>query len=157
MFDTVFTCLDQVCMYIAKLAFRQLSCGCFSQCIYVSNDIFWKRREEYSMNNQRIPLHMLIHAVSCVVVQAAKAWWGKESDEKVKNQLSRRPKEGCSITPLAASAFRSNWILFRKIYDKYESLADKRWTREEVSHLNGRTAKPTMFSWRRQPLEEEIC
>lgn len=62
-------------------------------------------------------------------------------EQKVNNQLSRRPKGGCRITPLAASAFRSNWVLFRTIYDLYESRTGKRWSREEVSDLNHTTTQ----------------
>lgn len=62
-------------------------------------------------------------------------------EQKVNNQLSRRPKEGCRITPLAASAFRSNWVLFRNIYDLYESRTGKRWSRKEVSDLNRTTTQ----------------
>eukprot|EP00903_Cladosiphon_okamuranus_P019883 g18275.t1 len=70
------------------------------------------------------------------LVQAAKDMWGEgsESEEKVKNQFSCRPK-GCQITPLAAAAFRSNWVLFRKIYDLYESCKKDRWTRKELRRV----------------------
>lgn len=65
--------------------------------------------------------------------------WGEgseESEEKVIKHLSGRGRQ-CRITPLAASAFRSNWVLFRKIYDLYETRTKNRWTREEVRDNNG--------------------
>lgn len=72
-----------------------------------------------------------------IVTQAANDKWGERSEQteaKVTKYLSGRPN-GCRVTPLAASAFRSNWVLFRKIYDLYESRTGKRWSREEVSNV----------------------
>ena len=38
-----------------------------------------------------------------------------------------------AITPLGAAALRSNWVLFRLLYDLYETLRQGRWSREEVN------------------------
>ncbi|CAM9300686.1 unnamed protein product, partial [Ascophyllum nodosum] len=45
-----------------------------------------------------------------------------------------------AITPLGAAALRSNWVLFRLLYDLYETLRQGRWSREEV--LNQLPDKP---------------
>ncbi|CAN0376362.1 unnamed protein product, partial [Ascophyllum nodosum] len=50
-----------------------------------------------------------------------------------------------AVTPLGAAALRSNWVLFRLLYDMYETLRKGRWSREEV--LNQLPAKvPRSFS-----------
>lgn len=36
-------------------------------------------------------------------------------------------------TPLVGAALSNNWVLFEMVYDKYEWLKGKKWTREEVS------------------------
>lgn len=38
-----------------------------------------------------------------------------------------------SSTPLTGAVLSSNWILFETIYDKYERLMGKKWSRDEVS------------------------
>ncbi|CAM9102556.1 unnamed protein product, partial [Hapterophycus canaliculatus] len=65
---------------------------------------------------------------------AARDKWDKEPDKsehKVNKYLSAQTK-GSRIAPLAASAFRSNWVMFRKIYDLYESRTGRRWPRHKI-------------------------
>lgn len=132
-FETVYGCLVQVCS--ANL--------CQVLCLNVDSRRLGRVAEaegEYGiMGSTFVPI---VQIPSHIVVQAAEDMrdeGGEEisSEDKVNNQLSRRPK-GSRITPLAAAAFRSNWFLFRKIYDLYETRTGKRWSRAEVSNLNGR-------------------
>ncbi|CAM9784847.1 unnamed protein product, partial [Scytosiphon promiscuus] len=68
------------------------------------------------------------------VVKAARNKWDTDlvkSNLKVSKYLSA-PTRGSRISPLAASAFRSNWVLFQEIYDRYESRTGGRWSRENI-------------------------
>ena len=56
-------------------------------------------------------------------VQRAGRWSDSRSD-----MLSAK-----AVTPLGAAALRSNWVLFRLLYDMYETLRKGRWSREEVN------------------------
>eukprot|EP00752_Nemacystus_decipiens_P009021 g8052.t1 len=67
----------------------------------------------------------------CLEQAAVGRWPEHERKGKLIKHLIGRWKD-CRITPLAASAFRSNWILFQKIYDLYESLSEDRWSRNDV-------------------------
>lgn len=35
-------------------------------------------------------------------------------------------------TPLVGAVLSSNWVLFEAIYDKYECLTGRKWSRDEV-------------------------
>lgn len=51
------------------------------------------------------------------------------------NSISKRTEESEScdrFPPLVGATFSSNWILFRKVYDLYEEVAEQRWDRENV-------------------------
>lgn len=37
-----------------------------------------------------------------------------------------------SSTPLAGAALSGNWVLFQRVYDMYECLTGRRWSRDEV-------------------------
>lgn len=37
-----------------------------------------------------------------------------------------------AVSPLGAAALRSNWVLFRLLYDLYETFRQERWSRDEV-------------------------
>lgn len=54
------------------------------------------------------------------------------------------------ITPLAAAAFRSNWVLFRKIYDEYENRTDQRWPRDKVRFSSSKTEDSCLLLDERQ-------
>lgn len=45
---------------------------------------------------------------------------------------STRTTARSSSTPLAGAVLSGNWVLFKRIYDMYESLPNQRWSREEV-------------------------
>eukprot|EP00903_Cladosiphon_okamuranus_P014652 g13586.t1 len=53
-----------------------------------------------------------------------------EAPRKVYDLLS--PPASAHISPLVGAAFSSNWILFREVYDSYEKMTNKRWSRNHV-------------------------
>lgn len=38
-------------------------------------------------------------------------------------------------TPLVGAVLSSNWVLFEAIYDKYEGLTRRKWSRDEVREI----------------------
>lgn len=73
--------------------------------------------------------------------QAAKEAYGADEAAKAKqavlDHMSKRKgtddKEDVKYTPLCIAAFRSNWALFRRIYDEFERRDGGRWPRDLVS------------------------
>ena len=75
--------------------------------------------------------------------QASTCFSGEADDNKAEEKASEQflgrsmplaPEK--TSTPLTGAALSSNWVLFETIYDKFESLTGKKWSRDEVCKRN---------------------
>lgn len=62
---------------------------------------------------------------------------GVEREERLgsNSALSTSSK---TVSPLGAAALRSNWVLFRLLYDLYETFRQEHWSRDEVKSKDPR-------------------
>lgn len=80
---------------------------------------------------------------SAVVLQQVERYPARDQQPQLVNDLlsprgsvtHEAGKKRVNISPLVGAAFSSNWILFREVYDSYEKLAGKRWSRKHVRAL----------------------
>lgn len=75
--------------------------------------------------------------------QASTSFSGEAEDNKAEEKASEQflgrsmplaPEK--TSTPLTGAALSSNWVLFETIYDKFESLTGKKWSRDEVGETS---------------------
>eukprot|EP00903_Cladosiphon_okamuranus_P011821 g11108.t2 len=97
------------------------------------------------MNSRHHGVDVWIAVYECLR-EAAKSNFGEaEVEKEVSEQFTSRWMSGGqftgrwmpgtpepSSTPLTSAAFTSNWVLFETIYDKFESLRRKKWSRAEM-------------------------